>query len=357
MQYETSLSLEQAIIGCLLGTAVGDAMGLPFEGLSKHRQKKWVKDRDRYYFFFNKGMVSDDTEHACMVAQSLIVSAGHESKFTRTLAWRLRFWLLCLPAGVGFATLRSLLKLWLGFSPHQSGVFSAGNGVAMRSPIVGVCYGDNIEKLRSLVRISTRMTHSDPKAEYGAFAIAIAAYFSSRQQVDPDLYYQSLQANLDPKAVEFFALIKKACQSAIAGESAGSFARYIGCDRGISGYIYRTVPVVIQVWLRHPQNYARGIQEIIALGGDTDTTAAILGGIIGASVGKIGIPQHWQQDLWEIARSQTWIESVGKRLTIAIIEKTPNIAIPLSIPKLLLRNFFFLCLVLGHGFRRLFPPY
>lgn len=352
-----NIALEEAISGCLLGMAIGDAMGLPFEGLSKHRQQNWIQKRDRHYFLFNKGMVSDDTEHACMVAQSLIVSAGNEGKFAHTLAWRLRFWLLCLPAGVGFATLRSIVKLWLGFSPHNSGVFSAGNGAAMRSPIIGVCYGENLEKLRSLVKISTCITHSDPKAEYGAFAIAIAAYLASRQQIIPDTYYQTLQDNLDTNAGEFLELIKKACRSAIAGESAEIFAKNLGCDRGVGGYIYHTVPAVIQVWLRHPQNYRGGIQEIIALGGDTDTTAAILGGIIGASVGKAGIPQHWQHNLWEIPRSQTWMERVAKRLAIGIIDKTSKTAIPLSIPQLFLRNLFFLFLVLGHGFRRLFPPY
>src|ERR1019366_3437179 len=88
----------------------------------------------RNRFFFERGMISDDTEHACMVGQALLRAPNDADAFARSLAWRLRFWLLGLPAGVGFATLRAVGKLWLGFSPANSGVFSAGNGPAMRAP-------------------------------------------------------------------------------------------------------------------------------------------------------------------------------------------------------------------------------
>ena len=77
---------------------------------------------------------------------------------------QLRFWLLGLPGGIGYATLKAILKLWLGFKPEHSGIFSAGNGPAMRSAIIGVCYGNDSQKLRELVKASTRLTHTDPKA-------------------------------------------------------------------------------------------------------------------------------------------------------------------------------------------------
>jgi hypothetical protein len=70
----------------------------------------------------------------------------------------MRWWLVGLPAGIGSATLRATLKLWLGFSPSRSGVFSAGNGPAMRSPVLGTAI-DDIETLRKFVRASTRITH------------------------------------------------------------------------------------------------------------------------------------------------------------------------------------------------------
>lgn len=59
-----------------------------------------------------------------MVAQSLIVSFSQVSTFTTNLAWQLRFWLIGLPGGISYATLKAILKLWLGFKPEHSGIFS-----------------------------------------------------------------------------------------------------------------------------------------------------------------------------------------------------------------------------------------
>lgn len=80
---------------------------------------------DRHRLFFGRGMVSDDTEHTCMVAQSLIASGDDVDQFARQFGRRLRWWLLALPAGIGKATLRASVKLWFGVSPTSSGVFSA----------------------------------------------------------------------------------------------------------------------------------------------------------------------------------------------------------------------------------------
>lgn len=157
-----------AVIGCLLGTAVGDALGLPYEGMSRLRAQRLAGSLDRHRFLPGRGMVSDDTEHTCMVAQSLIESAGDDARFLGALARRLRWWLLALPAGTGLATLRAGVKLLIGVPPAASGVWSAGNGAAMRAPVIGAAYGHDRERLIRLVRASTRLTHRDPRAEHGA---------------------------------------------------------------------------------------------------------------------------------------------------------------------------------------------
>ncbi|MBW4681028.1 MAG: ADP-ribosylglycohydrolase family protein [Microcoleus vaginatus WJT46-NPBG5] len=347
-----------SIIGCLLGTAVGDAIGLPYEGLSKHRQRRLYLSVNGHQFLFGRGMVSDDTEHICMVAQALIVSSGHVQTFKKDLAKRLRFWLLGLPAGIGYATLKAILRLWLGFKPDHSGIFSAGNGPAMRSAIIGVCYGDDFQKLRELVRASTRLTHTDPKAEFGALAVAIAAHLSSHQSnISPQNYYHTLQEILGAQASEFLQLIKKACNSVNAQQTTESFAAELGLARGVSGYIYHTVPVVIHAWLRHQQDYPGAILEIIRCGGDTDTTAAILGGIIGASVSQEGIPTPWLEDLWEWPRTVKWIKLLGTRLANVCHQDAPCTPLELPIYKLFWRNLLFLIVVIVHGFRRMLPPY
>jgi len=101
-----------AITGAILGCAVGDAIGLPYEGLSRRRGIRLLGKPDRHRFVIGRGMVSDDTEHTCMVAQALCASPSDPEVFTRQLGRRLRWWLLGLPAGIGSATLRATLTLW-----------------------------------------------------------------------------------------------------------------------------------------------------------------------------------------------------------------------------------------------------
>lgn len=356
-----------SIIGCLLGTAIGDALGLPYEGISRQRQQKMFPDIERYHFFGGRGMISDDTDHTCMVAQSLIVSAGTPARFAQSLAWRFRWWLLGLPAGVGYATLRAILKLWIGFPISRSGVFSAGNGPAMRSGIIGVCYGDAPELLGELVKVSTRMTHTDPKAELGALAAAFATYMAathSQETLSAYKYYQSFQEflqrfnlGLASETPMFLGLVEKVCQSVTAGQTTERFAEELGLGTGISGYIYHTIPVVLHCWLRHQHDFRSAVVNVIRCGGDTDTTAAIVGAIVGAGVGKQGIPLEWLDNLWEWPRNRAWMERLGQHLAETISHNTQQKAVPLPISGLLLRNLFFLCLVLSHGIRRIFPPY
>ena len=130
------------ITGLLLGTAVGDSLGLPREGLSGRRAARLYGGPLRQRLVLGHGMLSDDTEHACMTAQALLTAGDDPVRFARALAWKLRWWLLALPASVGWGTLRAIARSWLGFSPGRSGVQSAGNGAVMRAPIIGAWVDD-----------------------------------------------------------------------------------------------------------------------------------------------------------------------------------------------------------------------
>src|SRR5437764_12916991 len=85
----------ERVAGAVLGTAVGDALGLPREGLSRRRASRLFGDPPlRYHLLLGHGMVSDDTEHTCMTGQALLRAPDDADIFARSLAWRLRFWLL-----------------------------------------------------------------------------------------------------------------------------------------------------------------------------------------------------------------------------------------------------------------------
>lgn len=350
---------QRSIIGCLLGCAVGDALGLPCEALSRKRQQKLFGEINGHRFIFGHGMISDDTEHSCMVAQSLIVAACDPDLFARNFARRLRWWLLSLPPAIGFATLRATFKLWLGLGPHRSGVFSAGNGPAMRSAILGVCYGGDLPQLRKLVRASTRVTHTDPKAEWAALAVAAAAHLACSSEATPQEFLAAIRNGLGddaPRAAELLELLECAANSAARGESTSAFAESLGLGAGVSGYSYHTVPVALQTWLRQPNDFS-AVLSAIRCGGDTDTVAAIVGALIGTRVGKEGIPEQWIDKIWEWPRSIAWMEQLGGRLAEVCATGIRQPAVPLPVWAIPPRSIGFTAIMLAHGVRRLLPPY
>lgn len=354
--------LSERIAGTILGTAVGDALGLPREGMSPRRARRMFGAAPlRHRFVFGRGMTSDDTEHTCMLAQALLRAPDDPERFARSLAWRLRWWLLGLPAGVGKATAKAILKLWLGWSPRRSGVFSAGNGPAMRSALLGVCLGDDLARLREYVRVSTRLTHTDPKAERGALAIAVAAHYGSRHGVDGICVRNFLRTlhhaipDLDGDLKERLAQV---AEHFGRGAPASELVESFGLKRGVTGYMYHTVPVALYCWLRSPGDFRRAVEEVIELGGDADTTGAIVGALCGATVGVAGIPPEWWQRLAEWPRSARWMSRLAERLARRFgPEQAAEKPLRLFWPALLPRNLFFLAVVLLHVLRRLLPPY
>lgn len=345
------------------------------EGLSRQRQSRMFPDLTRYHFLFGRGMVSDDTEHTWMVAQALLVSGGEPEAFGRSLARQMRWWLLGLPAGVGFATLRAILRLWIGVPYTRSGVFSAGNGPAMRSALIGVCWGHDLLRLRELVRVSTRITHTDPKAETGALLIAVAAHVAATELSSGGdagalayadaalttgeicLYCAQLAAALPEGGTEWAEALQQAQASVLAGQTTQAFADSLGLTERVSGYILHTVPVALHAWLRFPRHYENAVIEAIRCGGDTDTVAAIVGALVGASVGSEGIRREWREKLWEWPRSSAWVTRLGASLVRSRAQQTVCKAPPVHVLLLPARNLVFLLVVLAHGFRRLLPPY
>lgn len=348
---------KHAIAGSILGTAVADAIGLPYEALSRRRGQRLFGVPDRHRFLFGRGMGSDDTEHTCLVAQALCVSGGNVEQFRQQLAWGLRWWLMGLPAGIGFATLRAILRLWLGYPPTRSGVWSAGNGPAMRCAVIGAAVEDT-EHLYALVCTATQITHTDPRALAGALCVALAARQSARGGQDGEQLSAELGVLLAPPvAQEWQAVLGQVLGSVKLGESNLVFADTLGCKTGVSGFVLHTVPVAMHIWLSHPRDYAQAVSTAVRCGGDTDTLAAIVGGIVGAGVGTTGIPKIWLDGLWEWPRSQRWMDALATQLA-QVLETgvaAPAPAYPwFALP---LRNALFAVAVLAHVLRRVLPPY
>ena len=231
----------------------------------------------------------------------------------------------------------------------------------MRSPILGVAYGHDPEKLKTFVKASTEITHSDPKAYYAALAVALAAHMSADEETpSPERFLATLKELLPgDDAKELHELLQRAAISAANNEPVSDFAEKSVSKKGISSYSYHTVPCVLQVWFGNSTDFAKGLQDIIQAGGDTDTAGAIYGGIVGARTGKSGIPENSLNNIIEWPKTIAWIERLAEMTAIAVSEsEQPGLKSPhYFVPGVLLRNIFFLIIVLAHGFRRLVPPW
>ena len=354
----TTAEIRAKLTGCLLGMAVGDALGLPWEGLTRRRAAKIFGAPPLTHRFIGQhGMVSDDTEHAMMVTESLLAAQNDPARFASALAWRLRCWLLGMPAGVGLATARAILKLWVGWSPARSGVASAGNGPAMRAPMLGAALAFQQGSLVEFVNASTRITHTDPRAVQGALLVALAAREGALHGPvsDPAPVLAAWREVVSD--VHLLAALGQIEVHLEQQASAQEFADDLGLQKGISGFINHTVPVALYVWLRYPHDYRQAVEAIIALGGDADTTGAIVGGLMGASLGDAAIPAEWVRGIVEWPRSTPWMRQLCERLACSLTTGEAKRPPGYCRPGILMRNLAFLLIVLYHGFRRLLPPY
>ncbi len=339
-----SESQSPEVAGCLIGQAIGDMMGLPYENVSPRRIAKLARF-DRPRFIFGYGCGSDDTEHIGLTAEAIRYANGDVATFRRRLASSLRRWFLAGPPGIGLATLKSCLKLCLGFPESRSGVRSAGNGPAMRAAILGVMVP--AEALADFVAASTRLTHTDRRAEVGSLIVARLAAEAPR--LDPSKGAAwisgvtdefSKQADLEP----LLRNLQLTAEALLQGLTVPAFAEQLTSGRGVSGFIAHTVPVAVMAFFRHADDYARGIEQVIRAGGDTDTVAAITGALIGTRVGVEGIPLEWRQ------RHCDWPWSIDRLIHL---HRPPLVLWPIIV----LRNLGFFLIVLTHLLRRLLPPW
>lgn len=350
---------DERFVGMLLGAAMGDSVGLPVEGLSPRRAFLMYRGRWEQQFLLGMGMVSDDTEHAIFVAQSLLAHPSSAIRFTRSLSWKFRWWLLGIPAGIGWATLRSTLKLWMGVPPSRSGAASAGNGAVIRGLVIGAYFSKEPEKLRDYTILSTRMTHTDPRAATGALALARLAAFAmetrSEEELDPARVMTIMQET-ESEDAKWLALIESMKAAQGMKLTTEEFAIRLRLNHGVSGFVYHTVVVAVYAWIRNLGDFRKTVISVLNCGGDTDSVAAIAGALAGIYSGGKDIPQRWLMGLCEFPRSVSFMKLLGTRLgeTSTGLKSGP---VTYFWPLVPVRNLLFLLGVLFHVCRRMLPPY
>lgn len=258
----------------LLGVALGDALGLPCEGLSADAIAHRFGRVDRFHLLGRTGFVSDDAEQAALVAECLAWHPDDPTACARRFRRELLAWTLRLPWGSGASSLRAALRVALGM--RESGVPSAGNGAAMRAAVIGARFRDDAEKRRAFGVALARTTHTDVRAVEGALFVAdlvAVGHLEARRAVGD----HDLAASLD-----------QASSLAGRGATTPEAARALGT----SGYVVSSVSLALFSYLRFGHDSLLALQEAISAGGDTDSIAAILGGWLGAKHGEAGLPAH-----------------------------------------------------------------
>lgn len=346
---------KERILGSLLGLSLGEAMGLPYAGLTPDRGAKLLGPPDRIRQLPGYGLTSHYSDLACMTAQALTASGGHGGAFQADLANRMRWSLFGLPIGMGLAEWQAIMKLWMGESPDKSGGKSADSGPLMRAPLLGAAT-DELDHLNHLVGLSTRITHSDPRAAQGAQAVALAVWLAARSAKTTPGEYMDL-FHREGKAPDLEPLIKKVVSSVEKGESTREFAQAMGWRDGVGSPIFQAAPASIHAWLSHGNDFQQSIMTAIESGGAASTTAALTGAIVGAAVGACGIPRDWLKGLLDWPRGPVWTESLATRLEQAlgrqVATRPPERAVGLMIPRHLLLGL----IMAGHLARRLAPPW
>lgn len=332
----------ESLQGCVVGTAVGDALGVPLEGMSAARAARQAQ-AVRHRFLAGRGVVSDDTEHTLFTLNALRHHSDADG-FAAHLARQLRWWLAAGPPGIGLGTAHALIRSWLGMAPDRSGVASAGNGPAMRSAVIGVWFRDERSRLDAFVSASTRITHTDRRAEVGALAVArAAAYASSAERIDTAEALEVV-ASCDDQD-DWRGLVATMGQELHRGNDTVGMAQAIGQGGGVSGFAYHSVPVALYAWLRHPEDYRHAITEVMQTGGDVDSTAAVTGALVGARVGVTGIPEPWRRGIAD------WPVSLDLLVRMAGKDRPPSL-----LPQLLalpLRNAVVFVVAVTHLLRRM----
>ena len=376
MKPPPEVSPADRLAGCLLGTAVGDAVGLPRENLSARRAGRLFGPVAGHRLIPTpvgwRGMCSDDCEHAALVALALLEEPRDPARFAAALARRVRWWLAGLPAGLGRATLKSGVKLWCGVSPDRSGASSAGNGPVMRAATLGAFFGLAAaagggerggwdDRRRAFADASSRLTHTDPRAAAGARAVAAAAAVAVRGETDPAAPLAA--ATNDAAEPELAAALAEVAVVLDAGGGAADLAARLGWPAGgPTGFVVHTVPAALWAWLAGDAGDVRGATTRAAgLGGDADSTAAVAAALAGCAGGAAAVPADWLAGLWEWPRGEPWLRRCAAALAgVAAAGAADPAAVralrvpPGAVPA---RNAAFLAVVLAHAARRALPPY
>lgn len=323
-------SQSQRWSGCILGLALGDALGAPVEGkgpaeCAEYARRQLTGHTDAELLAATMpadatpepgfGQYTDDTQ----LARELLLSYAERGHFDAA-DYAQRIGEL---VGTGAAirpsrvTQEAGLRLHSGVPWENAGlpVPAAGNCAAVRAAPLGLLFSDDLEGLLEAAREQARITNHDPRCAAGAAviagAVALLLHAGERKDtlaVEPllaelaewvrridqslafDVYQLSSWVGLSPEAAATFMLK--------AGFCPGSEREWAG----VSSFVVPSVLWSLYSFLRSPDDVRETLRSAIAIGGDVDTTAAMAGAMLGAWKGHEAFPSEWTARLHDQGR-------------------------------------------------------
>jgi ADP-ribosyl-[dinitrogen reductase] hydrolase len=337
----------------MMGVAISDALGFPREGLQRRTAlKMFGSPRPVYRLLPGFGIYSDDTQLMLMAAQALLRSRSDWRPFSRSFLSRLAWYPLSLPVGVGKATILAAFKSWLRTTGLPTGCNSAGNGPATRAIFLTLALHGTDHRIIKWIEDSTRLTHTDPLALDGCLVLSRLAQAAATSKSKPIDRMDTLQkAIAGSKQAAIRDKLNELTPFLNQSRSPSAVARHFGWDRGISGFIVPTTVMATYCFLRYPTNFERAVRSAIRLGGDTDSVAAIVGGLVGAHIGYTKMPIDLVKQISVFPHDATWIAELAERFShwphgVDDLHFAP--ALPSNPLMQLLRNLLVILLVLIH---------
>lgn len=285
------------IKAALFGLAVGDALGVPVEFREREGLQQQPVTGMREYGTHHQpvGTWSDDSSLAFCLAEALTQGFDLSLIAQYFVDWRYKnFW---TPHGVvfdiGITTQEAIDRLAKGIDPILAGGFyedENGNGSLMRIlPLLFYLKDKPIDERFELTKAVSSLTHGHIRAVIACFYYLEFARLVL-QQSDKMQAFHTLQ--------QTFPLFLKRC--GIPSKEIAFFNRLLKEDLQYvsastiqsGGYVLHTLEASIWCILT-TDNYADAVLQAVNLGRDTDTTAAVTGGLAGLIYGLEGIPAKW----------------------------------------------------------------
>ncbi len=307
---DSQTALESRALGCMVGLAVGNVLGLAVESRSRSEVRSRLgasgpfkrlpmEERDRVW--------DDDLAMAMALSQCLVaLPLGATRLDTSAIQSAYLAWLRTGSRGIGTLTQEVLIKTAAGEARAAERVWQSrcgwgqrplGNGSAMRIAPLGLAFSGDPSQIADLAGQDAAITHWDPACRQTAAAIALLTAALIRGESDPIAFAQTHAGPIDADVAEAWRPM-----SLQALEARG----LDGQDMG-STLLALTVAVSV---LKSGMPYAAALPWVIRQGGDTDTNGAIVGALLGARDGLAAIPQEWRKCISEEDR----ILEVGRQL-------------------------------------------